>query len=80
MEGETLQSGDKEPDDLSPANPLINNYAEAMKWAGELKIFAAEKCLNSVLHNIMSVEAALQEGALVGNVKVLWIVFSISIG
>ena len=43
MEGETLQSDDEEPDDLSPANPLINNYAEATKWAGKLKKFAGRR-------------------------------------
>ena len=53
----------------APANPLINNYyAEATKWAGELKIFAGRRVyLDSVFHNIMSVEAALQEAALTYN-------------
>ena len=66
-EGDTLQSDDEEPDELSPPNPLINNYGETMKWTKELKIFAMEKSLDSVLHNIMSVESALQEAALTYN-------------
>ena len=52
MERETLQSDDEEPDEPTPANCLINNYAEAMKWAEELKIFAMEKGLDSVPHII----------------------------
>ena len=46
--------------------PIIS-YAEAMKFTTELRLFAVEKGLDSILSNIMSVESGLQESFLKHN-------------
>ena len=41
--GKSHESEDEDIADTPQTSPLISTYSEAMKWAAELKIFAAEK-------------------------------------
>ena len=54
---------DEEDDEDVGVKSMINSYTEALRWATVLKLFAADKGLDSVVYDI-SAEAQLEQSFL----------------
>lgn len=68
IRGETVQEEEEEEEGDRVTEPAITTFAQSIKWTSELKQFAAEKGLDSVLADLAAAEDKLQQAFMQGQI------------